>query len=156
MSERTDKLLAVSGTRTVDDFHRELGLLMWDYCGMARNDQGLGHAIERIRELRAEFWEDVRVVGKGEQLNQQLEHAGRVADFFEFAELMVRDARHRTESCGGHFREESQTEDGEAQRDDEAFGYVAAWEHRGDGEPPLEHREPLRFEHVKPSTRSYK
>jgi succinate dehydrogenase / fumarate reductase flavoprotein subunit len=154
--ERTDRLLAVNGRRTVDTFHRALGQVVWDRCGMARNDAGLRGALERIRELRAEFWEDVRVAGTAATFNQNLEHAGRVADFFEFGELMVADALHRTESCGGHFREESQTEEGEARRDDEAFSYVAAWEHQGVGEPATLHKEELTFDYVKPSQRSYK
>ena len=123
---------------------------------MARNDAGLRAAIEEIRALREEFWRDVRVPGGPAELNQNLEHAGRVADFLEFAELLAQDALHRTESCGGHFREESETEDGEARRDDEHFAYAAAWEHQGEGQPEALHREPLVFEYVKPSQRSYK
>jgi len=153
---RTDRILGVGGKRTVDSFHRELGKTMWDHCGMARNAQGLAKAKERIRSLRDEFWENVRVPGGAEQLNQNLEHAGRVADFLEFAELMVDDATVRTESCGGHFREESQTEEGEARRDDENFAHVAAWEYRGTDQAPVRHQESLAFEHVKPSQRSYK
>jgi succinate dehydrogenase / fumarate reductase flavoprotein subunit len=154
--ERTERILAVAGRRTVDSFHRELGKTMWDLCGMARNAEGLATAKQRVRALRAEFWENVRVPPDGARLNQNLEHAGRVADFLEFAELMIDDASMRSESCGGHFREESQTEEGEALRDDERFAFAAAWEHRGDGQDPLLHREPLTFEHVKPSQRSYK
>ena len=154
--ERTERLLGVRGRRTVDSFHRELGQIAWDHCGMARNDAGLKLAIERIRELRAEFWENVRVPGEGAQLNQNLEHAGRVADFLEFAELKAGDALHRTESCGGHFREESQTPEGEALRDDDNFQYVAAWEFQGVGEPAKLHKEALEFEYVKPTARSYK
>jgi succinate dehydrogenase / fumarate reductase flavoprotein subunit len=159
--ERTEKLLSIGGRRTTDSFHRELGQVMWDHCGMDRNEKGLQQAIERIRELREEFWKDLRVPhssagGGGAALNQSLEHAGRVADYFEFAELFAEDALNRTESCGGHFREESQTEEGEAQRDDENFSYVAAWEHRGDGKAAELHAEPLEFEYVKPSQRSYK
>jgi len=154
--ERTERILGVRGGRTVDSFHRELGKLMWDHCGMARNDAGLRGAKERVRALRDEFWHDVRVPADERRLNQNLEHAGRVADFLEFAELMIDDALHRTESCGGHFREESQTEEGEARRDDERFSYAAAWEHRGVGEPSTLHKEPLTFEHVKPAQRSYK
>jgi succinate dehydrogenase / fumarate reductase flavoprotein subunit len=153
---RTERILAVAGGRTVDSFHRELGKTMWDHCGMARNATGLAQAKQRVRELRAEFWQDVRVPHDAERLNQGLEHAGRVADFLEFAELMIDDAAHRTESCGGHFREESQTEEGEAKRDDENFSYVAAWEHRGVDQDAALHREPLTFEYVKPSQRSYK
>jgi succinate dehydrogenase / fumarate reductase flavoprotein subunit len=154
--ERTEQILAVGGKRTVDSFHRELGKVMWDHCGMARNARGLALAKERVRALRAEFWENVRVPAGAARLNQNLEHAGRVADFLEFAELLIDDATVRTESCGGHFREESQTEEGEARRDDERFGHVAAWEYRGDGAAEVRHEEPLTFEHVKPSQRSYK
>jgi succinate dehydrogenase / fumarate reductase flavoprotein subunit len=154
--ERTDRILAARGRRSVDSFHRELGQLMWDRCGMARNDAGLRAAIEGVRALREEFWRDVGVPGKAQAFNQNLEHAGRVADFLEFAELLAQDALERTESCGGHFREESQTEEGEALRDDERFSYVAAWEFRPDGQPPVKHEEALAFEHVKPSQRSYK
>ena len=120
-----------SGTRTVDSFHRELGKMVWDYCGMSRNAEGLTHAIGKIRELREEYWRDVKVLGAAKEINQSLEKAGRVADFFELAELMCIDALERNESCGGHFREEYQTPDGEALRDDENFSYVAAWEYDG-------------------------
>jgi succinate dehydrogenase / fumarate reductase flavoprotein subunit len=154
--DRTDKLLAVNGKRSADSFHRELGLTMWNQCGMARNARGLGAAAETIRELRAEFWENVRVPGDGNTLNQSLEHAGRVADFLEFAELMVGDALHRAESCGGHFREESQTEEGEAKRNDDEFCYSSAWEFNGVGEDATLHKEPLDFEYVKLTQRSYK
>jgi succinate dehydrogenase / fumarate reductase, flavoprotein subunit len=153
---RVDRLLSIRGRRTVDSFHRELGQLVWDYCGMARNDAGLRIALARIPEIREEFWQNVNVLGANEELNQSLEKAGRVADFLEFAELMVTDALHRTESCGGHFREESQTEDGEALRDDERFAYVAAWEYTGVGRPPTLHKEPLSFENVHLAQRSYK
>jgi succinate dehydrogenase / fumarate reductase flavoprotein subunit len=154
--EQTRRLLDVHGSRTVDSFHRELGQLMWDYCGMARNAEGLRTAIERIPVLRAEFWRDVNVPGSHAELNQALEKAGRVADFLELAELMCRDALHREESCGGHFREEHQTPDGEALRDDEHFAYVAAWEYAGAGQAPVLHREPLDFEYVHLAQRSYK
>jgi succinate dehydrogenase / fumarate reductase, flavoprotein subunit len=154
--QRTRQLLNIAGKRTVDSFHRELGKLMWDDCGMARSDEGLRHALQRIPEIRAEFWENVNVPGENEELNQALEKAGRVADFLELAELMCVDALHRSESCGGHFRLESQTPEGEAQRDDEQFSYVAAWEYAGDGAPPMLHREPLTFDYVHPSQRSYK
>ncbi len=127
----TRKLLAVGGTRSVDSFHRELGKMLWEYCGMARNAAGLQHCLQRIPELREEFWKNVRVLGVGEELNQSLEKAGRVADFLEFGELMCLDALERNESCGGHFREEYQTADGEALRDDANFSYVAAWEYQG-------------------------
>ncbi len=149
------RLLSIKGTRSVDHFHRELGKIMWDHCGMARNKAGLEKALSEIPALREEFWKDVRVLG-GAALNQSLEKATRVADFFELGELMVRDALHREESCGGHFREEHQTEDGEALRDDENFAYVAAWEWTGKGNEPVLHREPLQFEYVTPTQRSYK
>ena len=152
---RVKTLLAVDGDRTVESFHRELGRLMWDECGMERDEAGLRKALERIPELREEFWRRVRVPGTGERLNQELEKAGRVADFFELAELMCVDALHRAESCGGHFRSESQTADGEALRDDANYSYVAAWEYTGVGRPPVLHKEELVFEHVTPSTRSY-
>ncbi|MEY2576058.1 MAG: succinate dehydrogenase / fumarate reductase, flavoprotein subunit [Verrucomicrobiota bacterium] len=155
---RTEKMLAINGTRSVDSFHRELGLLLWDKCGMARNAAGLREALARIPQLREEFWGDVRVLGDGEALNQSLERAGRVADFLEFAELMCTDALTRDESCGGHFREEHQTSDGEALRDDENFADVFAWEFQGNGSvaPPKLHREPLMFETVQLTQRSYK
>jgi succinate dehydrogenase / fumarate reductase flavoprotein subunit len=149
------RLLSVKGTRSVDHFHRELGKIMWDNCGMARNEAGLEKALSEIPALREEFWKDVRVLGSG-SLNQSLEKATRVTDFFELAELMVRDALHRRESCGGHFREESQTEDGEALRDDDNYAYVAAWEWTGKGNEPQLHREPLDFQYVKLTQRSYK
>jgi len=153
---RIERLLGVQGGRTVDQFHRELGLLLWEHCGMARTEAGLAKALERLPELRDEFWHDVKVPGTGATLNQGLEKAQRVADFLELGELMCLDALHRRESCGGHFRVESQTPEGEAQRDDERFSYVAAWEY-GDrpGRPTL-HKEPLSFEYVHPSQRSYK
>jgi len=150
---RIERLLAIDGDRTVDSFHRELGHIMWEYCGMERTEEGLTKAIGLIRGLREEFWQRVKVPGTGEQLNQNLEKAGRVADFFELAELMCIDALHRRESCGGHFRAESQTPDGEALRHDDEFSYVAAWEY---GDTPTLHKEQLDFEYVHPSTRSYK
>ncbi|MGW0483756.1 fumarate reductase/succinate dehydrogenase flavoprotein subunit [Nonomuraea sp. NPDC003214] len=153
--DRIERLLAVNGTRTPDSFHRELGKLMWDYCGMERTEESLRKALDRIPELRKEFWENVKVSGTAEELNQVLEKAGRVADFFDLAELMCLDALVRTESCGGHFRAESQDADGEALRDDEAFAHVSAWEHSPDGEPVL-HKEPLVYEYVKMTQRSYK
>jgi succinate dehydrogenase / fumarate reductase flavoprotein subunit len=152
--DRLDRLLSVDGDRTVDSFHRELGHVMWEYCGMERTEEGLTKAIGLIRGLRDEFWQRVKVPGTGEQLNQNLEKAGRVADFFELAELICIDALHRRESAGGHFRAESQTPDGEALRHDDEFGYVAAWEFTGDR--PVLHSEDLTFEYVHPSTRSYK
>src|SRR5260370_4576393 len=153
---QTEKLLSIAGTRSVDSFHRELGKLLWDYCGMGRTAQGLEHALQRIPELREDFWKNVRVLGSGDELNQSLEKAGRVADFLEFGELMCLDALHRNESCGGHFREEYQTPEGEALRDDANYSYAAAWEYRGPDAGPELHREPLGFEYVHPSQRSYK
>jgi succinate dehydrogenase / fumarate reductase, flavoprotein subunit len=155
VTDRLAALLAVDGDRTVDSFHRQLGQVMWDHCGMERTDAGLRKAIEQIRALREEFRARVRVPGSADDLNQSLEKAGRVADFLELAELMCIDALHRTESCGGHFRAESQTDDGEAKRDDDRFSYVAAWEFRDSGSPVL-HREALTFDHVHPTQRSYK
>ena len=156
ISERTTKLLSINGKRTVDSIHRELGHIMWNYCGMARTDAGLRKALELIPQLRAEFWKDVNVPGSDAELNQALEKAGRVSDFLELGELMVRDALDRTESCGAHFREESQTPDGEALRDDEHFSYVAGWEYAGPDAPPVLNKEPLEFEAVHLSQRSYK
>ena len=156
VAERTRKLLSIDGRRTVMSFHRELGRIMWDYCGMSRNKRGLETALSKVRELRDEYWRDVNVPGSDAELNQALEKAGRVADFLELAELMVIDALHREESCGAHFREEYQTPDGEALRDDENFAYVAAWQYAGDGQPPILNKEPLAFENVKLSQRSYK
>ena len=153
---RIDKLLSTKGTRTVDSFHKELGHIMWDYCGMERTEEGLRKAISRIRELKTEFWSDVRVLGTGEGLNQALERAGRVADFIELGELMCIDALHRRESCGGHFRAESQTEDGEALRHDDEYAYVAAWEFGGEGQKPVLHKEQLVYEYVEMKSRSYK
>ncbi len=154
--QRTNKFLSIKGHRTVTEFHRELGKLMWDKCGMARNEAGLKEALERIPALRQEFWEDVNVLGDGNELNQSLEYAGRVADFMEFAELLVLDALTRDESCGAHFREEHQTPDGEAMRDDENFSYVAAWEYQGLDTRPILHKEPLVYEEVHLAQRSYK
>ena len=153
--QRIDKLLSIKGNRTVDSFHRELGLLVWDMCGMARSEPNLRKALERIPELRAEFWTNVVVPGTGEELNRELEKANRVADFLEFAELMCLDALAREESCGGHFREEHQTADGEAERDDEHFSHVAAWEFTGVGNGPVLHKEALEFEYVHLAQRSY-
>ena len=152
---RLQRILSVNGTRTADSFHRELGTLIWDECGMARNEEGLRRALERIPELREEFWATVKVPGDGLSLNQTLDHANRVADFLEFGELLVLDALTRGESCGGHFREESQTPDGEALRDDEHYSYVAAWEFGGEGKDPVLHREKLEFDYVHPTQRSY-
>jgi succinate dehydrogenase / fumarate reductase flavoprotein subunit len=152
----TRRLLDIKGARSVDSYHRELGKLMWEYCGMSRTAEGLRYALAKIPELRARFWSDVRVLGGGEELNQSLERAGRVADFLELAELICIDALDRNESCGGHFREEYQTPEGEAARDDQRYAYVAAWEFRGVGSPPALHTEPLTFEYVHPAQRSYK
>src|SRR5713226_2295472 len=156
VSARVRRVLSVGGKRTVDSFHRELGQLLWDYCGMARNEAGLHHALRKIPELRAEFWENVRVLERNEELNQSLEKAGRVADFLELGELMCIDALQRAESCGGHFRVESQTPEGEALRDDEHFSYASAWEWKGGGGRWELHKEPLAFEHVHLAQRSYK
>ena len=152
----TNRLLGIKGKRTVDAFHRELGQILWEGCGMARSAEGLRRALGRIPELRDEFWRNVNVPGSDRELNQALEKAGRVADFLEFAELMCVDALHREESCGGHFRVEHQTQDGEAQRDDSRFAYAAAWEFTGVGNAPVLHREPLAFEYVPLTQRSYK
>ena len=156
VQETIQRLLNIQGKRTVDSFHRELGKIVWDYCGMSRTAQGLTGAIQKIRGLREEFWSDVRVLGSAEDFNQSLEKAGRVADFFELAELMCIDALERNESCGGHFREEYQTPEGEAQRNDDAYSYVAAWGYQGYGNAPEVVKEPLEFHYVHPSQRSYK
>jgi succinate dehydrogenase / fumarate reductase flavoprotein subunit len=153
---RVNKLLSIKGKKTVDEFHRELGLIMWEYCGMSRNDAGLKTAKKKIQELRAEFWSNVDVLGSANELNMELEKAGRVADFLELGELMVDDALNRTESCGGHFREESQTPDGEALRKDDEFSYVSAWEYKGDNQPEELHKEVLDYEFIKRTQRSYK
>ena len=154
--DRTERLLAVNGSRTVASIHRELGQIMWEYCGMARDASGLHKALDLIPKLRDEFWRDVRVPGTGAELNQSLEHAGRVADFLELAELMCRDALQREESCGAHFRTEHETADGEAKRDDEHFAYVSAWAYDGPDKTPVLNKEPLVFENVALSQRSYK
>ena len=153
---KISKLLSVKGSRSSDSFHKELGRLLWDNCGMARNEAGLKEAISKIPELREQFWNDVSVTGDGESLNVSLEKAGRVADFLEFGELMCRDALMRQESCGGHFREEHQTDEGEAKRNDDDFTFVGAWEYQGDNQEPVLHKEDLTFDYVKPSQRSYK
>jgi len=153
---QTEKLLSINGTRTVASFHRELGKLMWDLCGMERSEEGLRKALDRIPEIKHEFWTNVKVSGEQGVFNQNLEHAGRVADFIELAELMCVDALHRNESCGGHFRAESQTPEGEALRDDENFAYVAAWEYTPDQIPPVLHREDLQYEYIHLAQRSYK
>lgn len=156
VAQRITKLLGVGGKRTVDDFHRALGKILWDLVGMSRTEAGLQEAITKIKALREEFWQDVRVPGEAHDLNQELEKAGRVADFFELAELIALDALHRRESCGGHFREEFQTPDGEAQRDDANFAHVAVWEYQGEDKAPVRHIEPLVFEVVELAQRSYK
>ncbi|MCI1189206.1 fumarate reductase/succinate dehydrogenase flavoprotein subunit [Hymenobacter sp. DH14] len=153
---RTEQLLNIKGNRTPDDFHKILGHIMWEYCGMARTAEGLKHAKAEIQKLKKEFWSDVKVVGSGEEMNQALEKAGRIADFIELGELMVDDALNRNESCGGHFREEYQTPDGEALRDDDNYAYVAAWEYMGDNQPEKLNKEELTFENVKLTQRSYK
>jgi succinate dehydrogenase / fumarate reductase flavoprotein subunit len=156
LNVRLQRLLSVRGKRTVTSFHREVGKLMWEKCGMARNESGLKQALERIPDIRQEFWQHVNVTGENGELNQELEHAGRVADYLEFAELLCLDALTRRESCGSHFREEFQTEDGEALRDDENFSFVSAWEFQGEGKSPVLHKEPLVYEELKMSQRSYK
>jgi succinate dehydrogenase / fumarate reductase flavoprotein subunit len=156
VQDRINRLLTVKGSKSPRELHRELGRLLWDEVGMARNDAGLRKALTRIPQLRDEFWQNVSVPGEPNNLNKNLEYAGRVADYLEFAELLARDALERTESCGGHFREESQTPEGEAQRDDVNFAYAAAWEFTGVGKAPELHKEDLTFEYVKPSQRSYK
>jgi succinate dehydrogenase / fumarate reductase flavoprotein subunit len=150
------KFLSIRGKKTVKEFHRELGAIMWEYVGMNRNDAGLKHAIEDIRALREEFWRNVNVTGEPGSFNKNLEFAGRLADYLELGELQAADALHRAESCGGHFREESQTPEGEAKRDDENFAYVAAWEYKGEGNAAALHKEELTFENVSLVTRSYK
>ncbi len=154
--ERVQRLLSINGKRTVDSFHRELGHIMWDKCGMARTKESLEEAIAKIPQLREEFWSNVSVLGSGESFNHSLEKAGRVADFLEFGELLCRDALDRNESCGGHFRAEFQTPDGEALRDDEHYAHVSAWQFQGEGAVPVRQTEPLVYEKVKLATRSYK
>jgi succinate dehydrogenase / fumarate reductase flavoprotein subunit len=156
VNSRVSKLLSIKGKKTVDEFHRELGLTMWEFCGMSRNEAGLKKAKAKIQAIKAEFWSNVNVLGAAAELNQELEKAGRVADFIELGELMVDDALNRSESCGGHFREESATPDGEAMRKDDEFSYVAAWEYKGENQPEVLHKENLIFENVKLTQRSYK
>jgi succinate dehydrogenase / fumarate reductase flavoprotein subunit len=156
VKERVARLLAIKGKRSPTSFHRELGKVMWEYCGMARNKAGLQVALHRLPEIREEFWKNLNVTGEGAELNQALEMAGRVADFLELGELICRDALAREESCGGHFREEYQTGEGEAKRDDDRFCHVAVWEWAGDDKAQLRHEEPLAFETVHLATRSYK
>jgi succinate dehydrogenase / fumarate reductase flavoprotein subunit len=154
--ERIEKLVAVRGTRPPDTFHRELGSVMWDYVGMGRTKKGLEHALGEIRRIREEYWKDVNVVGSAADLNAELERGLRIADYLELSELIAIDALSREESCGGHFREEHQTPEGEAARNDKKFAYVAAWEFTGESAKPALHKERLAFEYVKPSQRSYK
>ena len=156
VKERIDKLMSVKGKQTVEDLHKKLGKIMWDYCGMGRNAEGLTKALGMVRELRKEFWSDVRIPGTPMEFNTELDKAGRVADFIELGELMIMDALNRKESCGGHFREESQTEEGEAKRDDVNFSFVSAWEFKGEGQEPVMNKEDLKFEVVHPTQRSYK
>jgi len=156
VQQRITKLLSVKGSRGIREMHRELGRVMWDDVGMTRNEASLRRALAAIPKLRDEFWTSVSVPGTPDNLNQSLEYAGRVADYLEFAELLAIDALHRRESCGGHFREESQTPDHEALRDDEHYSYVAAWEFTGVGRQPELYKEPLRFDEVHPTQRSYK
>ena len=156
VKDRMNKLLSINGNKTVDEYHKELGKIMWNYCGMARNEEGLNIAKQKIRELREDFWKNVKVLGDNEEMNQSLEKAGRLADFLELGELMVDDAQDRKESCGGHFREESQTPEGEAKRIDDEYSYVAAWKYNGEGQPEILEKEPLEFENVKLTQRSYK
>jgi succinate dehydrogenase / fumarate reductase, flavoprotein subunit len=153
---RIERMLASKGKRTARELHRELGRVLWDYVGMARTDAGLRTALGRIPQLREEFWQNVSIPGEPNTLNKNLEYAGRVADYLEFGEVLAMDAIERRESCGGHFREEYQTPDNEARRDDEQFAHVAAWEYRGPDQAPVRHVEPLVFEHVHPTQRSYK
>jgi succinate dehydrogenase / fumarate reductase flavoprotein subunit len=156
VTDRIKQLMSINGKRSVSSFHRELGHIMWQYCGMERTAEGLEIALQKIPALREEFWKDARVLGEADNLNQSLEMAGRVADFLEMGELICRDALHRNESCGGHFRAEYQTPDGEALRNDDEFAYVAAWQYTGDDSAPLLNKEPLEFEYVHLSQRSYK
>jgi succinate dehydrogenase / fumarate reductase flavoprotein subunit len=156
VQDQVDRFLSIGGTKSPDHFHKELGKIMWDYCGMARDEAGLEKALSEIPALRDEFYKDLRVLGSSESLNQSLEKAGRVADFLELGELMCKDALDRRESCGGHFREESQTEEGEALRDDENFSFVSAWEWQGDPGQATRHEEPLTFDNVALTQRSYK
>lgn len=156
VKDMTAKFLSINGKRTPDDFHRQLGKIMWDKCGMARNEKGIKEAIQTIGSIKEEFWKNLKVTGVNGELNQEIEKAGRVADFIEFGELMCMDALKREESCGGHFREEYQTEDGEAKRNDEKFCHVSAWEYKGEGKAPEEHREKLEYENIHLAVRSYK
>jgi succinate dehydrogenase / fumarate reductase flavoprotein subunit len=154
--DRISKILSVNGNKTADEFHKELGKIMWDNVGMARNEKGLKKTLQDIPKLKEEFWKNLKVTGVSENINNELEKANRVADLLELGELMALDALERKESCGGHFREESQTEENEAKRDDENFAHVAAWEYQGEGKPPIRNVEELKFENVKLTQRSYK
>ncbi|PSR04570.1 MAG: fumarate reductase/succinate dehydrogenase flavoprotein subunit, partial [Bacteroidetes bacterium SW_11_45_7] len=156
VQERLDKILSIKGSKTVDYYHKQLGDIMWNYCGMSRNREGLEKAKNMVKELREDFWQNVKVPGSTNEMNGELEKAGRVADFLELGELIAVDALNRYESCGGHFREEYQTEEGEALRDDEGHQFVSAWEFKGEDNDPELHKEPLEFDIVKPTTRSYK
>jgi succinate dehydrogenase / fumarate reductase flavoprotein subunit len=156
VTDRLNKLMNIKGKESIDSIHRELGRLMWDHCGMARTEEGLQTALDKLPALRERFWNNVSVPGNERGINQSLEKAGRVADFLEFAEVMLQDALTRRESCGGHFRQEFQTDEGEAKRNDKDFTYVAAWEWKGEGNAPVVHKESLEFDYVKPSQRSYK
>jgi succinate dehydrogenase / fumarate reductase flavoprotein subunit len=154
--ERLEKFVSIKGKQTASSFHKRLGKIMWDYCGMVRNEEGLKKALVLIKELKDEFWRDLKVPEDIKDVNQELEKAGRVADYFELSELLVNDALNRKESCGAHFREEYQTPDGEALRNDEEYAYVAAWEYAGEGNPHILHKEELKFENVELKVRSYK
>jgi succinate dehydrogenase / fumarate reductase flavoprotein subunit len=156
VKDRIQKLISINGKQSVDAFHKRLGKIMWEYCGMARNEEGLKKAIVLISDLKKEFWSDVKIPGSANEYNSELEKAGRVADFIELGELMVRDALNRKESCGGHFREEMQTPDGEAKRDDENFAYVSCWEFKGENSEPQLNKESLDYEFVKRAQRNYK
>jgi succinate dehydrogenase / fumarate reductase flavoprotein subunit len=156
VTQRIERLFSIKGSKPVDYFYKKLGHIMWDYVGMSRNEEGLKKAIKLIQQVREEFWNNVKITGEPDNLNPELEKAGRVADFFDIGELIARDALNRNESCGGHFREESVTVDGEAKRDDENFTYVSCWEYKGEGIEPVLHKEDLKFEFVKLTQRSYK
>jgi len=156
VNEIIEKFKSINGKQSVDTFHKKLGKIMWEYCGMGRNEAGLKKALELIPELRKEFWKDVKIPGELDEFNPEIEKAGRVADYLELSELMVRDALNRKESCGGHFREEMQTEEGEAKRDDDNFAYVAAWEFKGIDKEPVLHKEQLEFNDIKIAQRNYK
>jgi succinate dehydrogenase / fumarate reductase flavoprotein subunit len=156
VNEQLNRLISVRGIKTAASFHKRLGKILWDHCGMTRNEEGLKQALTLISDLKNEFWKDLNVPGSVKEFNSELEKAGRVADYFELAELLVSDALNRRESCGAHFREEFQTPDGEAQRNDEEFAYVAAWEYAGEGKPHILHKEALKFEEVEMKVRSYK